>query len=604
MVYITIKKVPKTINKKYRKKVTNTRKRRMHKRMQGGSNTKIKLFNWWGFATQSERDTCIALLERLLAGCIDKYDEIHFYSVYPVEAQIPPLEPATKVLRIQYSGEDYFKDPSRFHVNCIPGEHPTTNNFLIFPQMPFYMKLYNINTSDFIISRKYESAQPKFCLFSISNGGIQERNNFYNELTKYKKVDSCGNFMNNLGYNCPGSFVSKEYHEFISQYKFMICFENKSMKNYLTEKLIIAYKSRTIPIYWGCPNLEDYINVDAILYLKPGYTDDDVKALIKEIEILDKDPALYKKKYESIFFKNGVVPDSFNMEKLNLEMCKRVSSLADMNLMKGGKIRKMKGGQEPKTFYFYNRMHYGDNILNLKFFYVNTKLLKEKGIQIHYYYDSVYIKDVKELERYVDPAVVHLHPLSEKPESAIELWMNNKINNIYWSNTGKYFNEFYKQILSYIGLADLKIDTSLYQKEDYLLDLYEKLDPKFKDIDVFLLNNEPASGQFDFDKTTLDALANRLLSKKLKVVVLKPVGDIPSTNADGLSLQDIGAISTHAKYIIGINTGALTPCFNSYTKNYVKKWIIFCKYGTKFDDIDAVVLAKPEDVNTADRYIQ
>jgi hypothetical protein len=264
----------------------------------------------------------------------------------------------------------------------------------------------------------------------------------------------------------------------------------------------------------------------------------------------------------------------------------------------------MKGGQEPKTFYFYNRMHYGDNILNLKFFYVNTKLLKEKGIQIHYYYDSLYIKDIKELERYVDPTVVHLHILSEKPESAIELWMGKTINNIKSSNIDKYFNKFYKQILIYLGLAHLKIDTSLYQKEDYLLDVYEKLDPKFKDIDIFLLNNEPSSGQFDYDKTTLDALANRLLSKKLKVVVLKPVGDIPSTNAAGLSLQDIGAISTHAKYIIGVDTGALTPCYNSYTKKYVKKWIIFCKYGIKFDDIDATILPNPEDVNTADRYIQ
>lgn len=268
------------------------------------------------------------------------------------------------------------------------------------------------------------------------------------------------------------------------------------------------------------------------------------------------------------------------------------------------KMINMKGGQESKTFYFYNRMHYGDNILNLKFFYVNTKLLKEKRIQIHYYYDSVYIKDIKELERYVDPAVVHLHPLSEKPESAIELWMDKIINNITSSNMDKYYNEFYKQILSYLGLADLQIDTSLYQKEDYLLDIYEKLDPKFKDIDVFLFNNEPTSGQFDFDKTTFDALAKRLLSKKLKVVVLKPVGDIPSTNTDGLLLQDVGAISTHAKYILGTNTGALTPCFNSYTKKFVKKWIIFCKYGTKFDYIETIILTNPEDVNTADRYIR
>jgi hypothetical protein len=189
------------------------------------------------------------------------------------------------------------------------------------------MNCYNIRLTDFIVTRKYETPQSKFCLFSVTNGNAEDRIKFYNELMKYKKVDSCGKFMNNLGYNCPGNFGTKEYHDFISQYKFMICFENSSVKNYLSEKLINAYKCGTIPIYWGCPNVEDYVNTDAILYLKPGYTDDDVKTLIKEVEILDNDPIQYKKKYESIFFKNGVVPDSFNMEKITLEICKHASLL-------------------------------------------------------------------------------------------------------------------------------------------------------------------------------------------------------------------------------------------------------------------------------------
>ena len=265
---------------------------------------------------------------------------------------------------------------------------------------------------------------------------------------------------------------------------------------------------------------------------------------------------------------------------------------------------KQRGGQEKTQFHFYCGNHYGDNILNLKFFYNISPTLKEKNIFIHYYYDTNYVKNRDELDRYVNTETLILHPLEEKPATAIQLWMGNDIGSTKHTDVDNYFNLFYKQILTYLGLQDLPIDTSLYQKEDYLLDIYNKLDPKFKDIDVLLLNNPPASGQFDFDKTAFDALANRLLSKKFKVVLLAPVGDIPSTNADGLSLQDIGAISTHAKYIIGTNTGALAPCFNIYTKKFVKKWIIFCKHGTKFNYIDAMILAKPEDVNTANTYIQ
>jgi hypothetical protein len=129
-------------------------------------------------------------------------------------------------------------------------------------------------------------------------------------------VDSCGKVMNNLGHNCPGNHFSTEFHKFISKYKFMICFENESKKDYLTEKLYNAYQCGTIPIYWGCPNVSDYINMSAILYLKHDYTEDDVNSLIEEIALLDSDEALYKQKYESVFFKDGLIPDKLSISKI------------------------------------------------------------------------------------------------------------------------------------------------------------------------------------------------------------------------------------------------------------------------------------------------
>lgn len=38
---------------------------------------------------------------------------------------------------------------------------------------------------------------------------------------------------------------------------FSICVENSSNRGYHTEKVIDAFLSKTIPIYWGCPNLEE-----------------------------------------------------------------------------------------------------------------------------------------------------------------------------------------------------------------------------------------------------------------------------------------------------------------------------------------------------------
>ena len=43
----------------------------------------------------------------------------------------------------------------------------------------------------------------KFCNFVASNGNCKERNDFVTELSKYKKVDSGGRWMNNIGYAVP-----------------------------------------------------------------------------------------------------------------------------------------------------------------------------------------------------------------------------------------------------------------------------------------------------------------------------------------------------------------------------------------------------------------
>jgi hypothetical protein len=227
------------------------------------------------------------------------------------------------------------------------------------------------------------------------------------------------------------------------------------------------------------------------------------------------------------------------------------------------------------------------------------------------------VKNKDELERYLDPSItppiVVLRPLTEKPPNAIELWMACKIEHKFlaescdWSSTylnkDEHYRNFYKNILTRLGLQDLPIDTSLYQKEEYLLDIYNNLDPKYKDIDVLILNSPPASDQFKYDRQKMDALANRL-SKKYKAVVIEPVNNITCTRDNGLKLQDIGAISTHAKYIIGMDSGPLTTCFNSYTRDYVKRWIIFDRIGTKFTEIQTVMLPNTEDIDTADKYVE
>jgi hypothetical protein len=46
---------------------------------------------------------------------------------------------------------------------------------------------------------------------------------------------------------------------------FHIAIENTSMKNFFTEKIIDCFQAKTIPIYYGCTNIEDFFDIGGII---------------------------------------------------------------------------------------------------------------------------------------------------------------------------------------------------------------------------------------------------------------------------------------------------------------------------------------------------
>jgi len=48
-------------------------------------------------------------------------------------------------------------------------------------------------------------------------------------------------------------------------FQFSIIMENVRRNNWITEKLVDCLVSRTIPIYWGAPNVGEYFNIDGII---------------------------------------------------------------------------------------------------------------------------------------------------------------------------------------------------------------------------------------------------------------------------------------------------------------------------------------------------
>ena len=63
-----------------------------------------------------------------------------------------------------------------------------------------------------------------------------------------------------------GSNHPIEYKEdALKDYRFSIVVENSKTDNYFTEKLIDCFAVGTIPIYWGCPNIDKFFNTQGML---------------------------------------------------------------------------------------------------------------------------------------------------------------------------------------------------------------------------------------------------------------------------------------------------------------------------------------------------
>lgn len=292
---------------------------------------KIKLYNWWNTDEKSQMDTIYFFKDLIGDDALQKYNEINIYSVFGGQK----IDESPDILRIQYSGESYYSDPGNYDINIIPDSNYDPSNpgkTVIIPHGFFHILMSKLNMDYFTNTRTLTGPKKKFCLFSVSNGSSYIRNIFFDALSKYKRIDSCGGFMNNMlgDERCPTD--PDKYFEHISDYKFMICFENKPQKNYLTEKLFNAYYGGAIPIYWGCSNVNDYINMNSILYLKTDYTDYELKNLIREIIRLDNDDEEYNKRYSYELFRNGIIPDEFDIDKIKEKVSALIPNKENVNV--------------------------------------------------------------------------------------------------------------------------------------------------------------------------------------------------------------------------------------------------------------------------------
>ncbi|MDN3655862.1 glycosyltransferase family 10 [Ferruginibacter paludis] len=206
--------------------------------------------------------------------------------------------------RICISGENIRPDFKRsdFHIGFDYIDSPTYLRWPLF-LMGRFMPEYLLNKKDI---DKIMAEKKRFCSFVVSNGDAKKRIDFFLKLSDYKKVDSGGRFLNNIG----GPVNDKL--DFLKQSKFNIAFENVSFLGYTTEKIFDAFLANSIPIYWGNPRVSEDFNARAFINV---HNFESTEALIRYIQYLDENTEAYKLMLEESPFLGNEIPSKFRVEK-------------------------------------------------------------------------------------------------------------------------------------------------------------------------------------------------------------------------------------------------------------------------------------------------
>lgn len=137
---------------------------------------------------------------------------------------------------------------------------------------PRYKRIqwHNLNPVDLVKrdtdAEKIYASKNKFCNFFYSNP-VTYRENFFKQLSNYKKIDAPGKRMNNMS-SIDDLFSGDKWEikrQFLSPYKFTIAFENYVYPGYQTEKLYDAMRVNSIPIYCGDPDIGKIFNTKAFI---------------------------------------------------------------------------------------------------------------------------------------------------------------------------------------------------------------------------------------------------------------------------------------------------------------------------------------------------
>lgn len=189
--------------------------------------------------------------------------------------------------RIFYTGENILPDFNLVDYGLAFQDIDFYDRYLRLPHYVLYPEDCELALKKHALSEEEMASHSKFCNYVISNAlSDPARDEMIKVLESYKSVDSGGKYHNNVGGPVPDKIA------FQKNYKFTMAFENTGSRGYTTEKIVQAFASSTVPIYWGNPDIAEEFNPEAFINC---HDFDSFEAVLDEIKRIDNDKEAFEK---------------------------------------------------------------------------------------------------------------------------------------------------------------------------------------------------------------------------------------------------------------------------------------------------------------------
>lgn len=231
-----------------------------------------------------------------------------------------------------------------------------------------------------------------------------------------------------------------------------------------------------------------------------------------------------------------------------------------------------------KEFHFYNKYHLGDCAISVHFL---RKFTENKTYRTFFYCDDKYHK---ELSAHIPDKLdqIILKNLDDRPADSWNHWYGSlNLNNHGRDKRIFNINERYDMFFQ-IFCKNNKIENPLAHlgKNGTLFDNPQIRKETGLKCDLLFINSRPLSSQYAFNKKDMRYFAEKM-SEKYKMITTAKLSDSMECTMDhNLNLMGIANLSLTVKYLVGVATAPIIPCFNIWNIDNLKKLIVLSSRST------------------------